>query len=187
MGVVYKARDPNIDRIVAIKTILFLNLGPDDPEYRQRFCDEARAAGRLSHPGIVTIFDVESNPDSTSPYIVMEYVEGKPFNKLLDDNGGRLPLDPALRLVQEVAEALQLAHNQGVVHRDIKPENIIVTTDGRAKIADFGIATFAPRRSYCSGRMCEDRKSGAIEVSMPAARVDWFECNTRACRKPRPF
>jgi len=122
MGIVYKARDPKIDRSVAIKTILLFNLDrSDEHEYRERFYEEARSAGRLSHPGIVTVFDVEPNPGNTNPYIVMEFVDGKPLNKLLADNDGRLPLDPALRLIQEIAEALHLAHSQGVVHRDIKP------------------------------------------------------------------
>jgi serine/threonine-protein kinase len=141
MGIVYKAHDPKIDRIVAVKTILLFDLGPpDEKEYRQRFYEEARTAGRLSHPGIVTVFDVEPSPDNGNPYIVMEYVDGKSLNKLLAENKGGLPLGTALRLAQEVAEALQFAHSQGVVHRDIKPENILVTPEGRAKIADFGIA-----------------------------------------------
>jgi eukaryotic-like serine/threonine-protein kinase len=141
MGIVYKAYDPKIDRTVAVKTILLFGLEPlQEKEYRERFYEEARAAGRLSHPGIVTIFDVEPNPENAKPYIVMEYVEGKSLSKLLGENGGRLPMGPALALGQEVAEALHLAHSQGVVHRDIKPENILVTPEGHAKIADFGIA-----------------------------------------------
>jgi eukaryotic-like serine/threonine-protein kinase len=154
MGIVYKARDPKIDRTVAIKTILLFDLdGANEKEYRQRFFEEARAAGRLSHPGIVTVFDVEPHPENANPYIVMEYVEGKPLDKLLEDNGGRLPMGPALRLGQEIAEALHLAHSQGVIHRDIKPENILVTTEGRAKIADFGIARLDHGHMTVPGRM----------------------------------
>ena len=154
MGVVYKARDPKIDRIVAIKTILLFDLnGPDQQEYQERFQEEARAAGRLSHPGIVTIFDVESDPENAHPHIVMEYVDGKPLSKLLDDNGGRLPLEPALRLAQEIAEALHLAHSQGIVHRDVKPENILVTPEGHPKIADFGIARLDHGHLTVPGRM----------------------------------
>jgi serine/threonine-protein kinase len=154
MGIVYKARDPKIDRTVAIKTILLFDLdGANEKEYRHRFFEEARAAGRLSHPGIVTVFDVEPNPENANPYIVMEYVEGKPLDKLLEDNGGRLPMGPALRLGQEIAEALHLAHSQGVIHRDIKPENILVTTEGRAKIADFGIARLDHGHMTVPGRM----------------------------------
>src|ERR1700693_5643134 len=141
MGVVYKARDPKIDRIVAVKTILLFDFDPTEGrEYRERFYQEARAAGRLSHPGIVTIFDVGTNPENNNPYIVMEYVAGSSLDKLLLGNKDGLPLGPALQLVQEIAEALDCAHNQGVIHRDIKPENILITAEGRAKIADFGIA-----------------------------------------------
>ena len=154
MGIVYKARDPEIDRVVAIKTILCLDLDPSDQkEYRERFHEEGRAAGRLSHPGIVTVFDVEPNPENAHPYIVMEYVDGKPLNKLLEDNGGRLPLDTALRLAQQVAEALHLAHSQGIIHRDLKPENILLTAEGHAKIADFGIARLDYGHLTLPGRM----------------------------------
>jgi serine/threonine-protein kinase len=141
MGVVFKARDPKIGRIVAIKTILlFTSAGAEQEEQRARFYEEARAAGRLSNAGIVTIFDVGRNPEDGNPYIVMEYVDGKPLNQLLKDGGGRLPLLSALRLAEEIAEALHFAHGLGVIHRDIKPENILVTVDGHPKIADFGIA-----------------------------------------------
>jgi eukaryotic-like serine/threonine-protein kinase len=154
MGIVYKAHDPKIDRIVAVKTILLFDLEPpDEQEYRERFYEEARTAGRLSHPGIVTVFDVEPNPGNANLYIVMEYVDGKSLNKLLAENDGRLPLGPALRLAQEIAEALYFAHSQGVVHRDIKPENILVTPEGHTKIADFGIARLDHGHLTVPGRM----------------------------------
>jgi eukaryotic-like serine/threonine-protein kinase len=141
MGIVYKARDPKIDRLVAIKTIsLFGQEAEDGREYRERFVFEARAAGRLSHPGIVTIFDVGEEPENHDPYIVMEYVTGDSLRKLLAADNKKMPLRPALELVQQLAEALHYAHSQGVIHRDIKPSNILVTTGWRAKIADFGIA-----------------------------------------------
>jgi len=141
MGVVYRARDPKIDRLVAIKTISLLGQEPEDVrEYRERFVLEARAAGRLSHPGIVTIFDVGEEPESRDPYIVMEYVNGESLRKLLAAENKKIPLRSALQLVQELAEALHYAHSQGVIHRDIKPSNVLVTPDWHAKIADFGIA-----------------------------------------------
>jgi len=141
MGVVYRARDPKIDRLVAIKTISLLGQEPEDVrEYRERFVLEARAAGRLSHPGIVTIFDVGEEPENRDPYIVMEYVNGESLRKLLDAENKKIPLRSALQLVQELAEALHYAHSRGVIHRDIKPSNILVTPDWHAKIADFGIA-----------------------------------------------
>jgi|SRR5579862_8898483 len=141
MGVVYRARDPKIDRLVAIKTIsLFTQEEEDLGDYRERFAFEARAAGRLSHPGIVTIYDVGEEPDNHDPYIVMEYVTGESLRKLLAAENKKIPLQPALQLVQELANALHYAHSQGVIHRDIKPSNILVTTGWHAKIADFGIA-----------------------------------------------
>lgn len=141
MGVVYRARDPKIDRTVAIKTVALSGLEPDaEQEYRERFVVEARAAGRLSHPGIVAIFDVGEEAETRAPYLVMEYIEGQSLQKLLSGENGRLPLSTVLHLIEEVAEALHHAHTQGVVHRDIKPANILVTADGHPKIADFGIA-----------------------------------------------
>ena len=141
MGVVYRARDPRIDRTVAIKTVSLLGLEPDaEREYRDRFVVEARAAGRLSHPRIVTIFDVAEDPNTLTPYIVMEYVSGRSLEEMLCTENGTFTLDTALQLTQELAEALDYAHAQGIVHRDVKPSNIIVAEDGHPKIADFGIA-----------------------------------------------
>jgi serine/threonine protein kinase len=140
MGVVYQARDPQIDRLVAVKTVSLSGQEPDEEkEFRLRFMHEAQAAGRLHHPGIVAIFDVGENPENQDPYIVMEYVAGEPLNRLLKREK-KLPLEKALQLAHEIAEALDYAHTQGVIHRDIKPGNILVTESGHAKIADFGIA-----------------------------------------------
>lgn len=140
MGIVYKAHDPKINRFVAIKTISLQDQITEGDNYRARFFYEAEAAGRLSHPGIVTIFDAGEDPDTLTPYIVMEYVSGQSLEEVLSHENGKLPLDSALQLTQELAEALDYAHAQGIVHRDIKPSNIIMTEDGRPKIADFGIA-----------------------------------------------
>ena len=141
MGVVYKARDPKIDRFVALKTIFLAGQEPDaEREYRERFFFEAQAAGRLVHPGIVTIFDVGEEPERHDPYIVMEYIAGQSLSKLLSGEKKKLSFNNALRLAEELADALDYAHAQGVVHRDMKPANILVTEDGHAKIADFGIA-----------------------------------------------
>jgi len=141
MGVVYRAFDPKIHRTVAIKTISLA--GQDaghEKEYRERFAQEAQAAGRLSHPGIVTIFDAAEDSETHEPYLVMEYVAGKSLSKILSEANDKLPLNAAVQFAQEIAEALDCAHSQGVIHRDIKPANILVTEDGHAKIADFGVA-----------------------------------------------
>ena len=140
MGVVYQARDPQIDRLVAVKTVSLSGQEPDaEKEFRLRFTHEAQAAGRLHHAGIVSIFDVGENPENNEPYIVLEYVAGESLNRLLAREK-KIPLATALQLTAEIAEALDYAHAQGVIHRDIKPANILITETGHAKIADFGIA-----------------------------------------------
>src|SRR6202050_3661083 len=142
MGIVYKARDPKINRVVALKTISLAGQPAEEElEYRERFFREAEAAGRLSHPGIVTIFDVGEEPETHAPYIVMEFVAGQSLDKvLLARNDNKLLPEVALQVALELAEALDCAHGQGVVHRDLKPANILVTGDGHVKIADFGVA-----------------------------------------------
>ncbi|MFZ0294681.1 MAG: serine/threonine-protein kinase [Candidatus Sulfotelmatobacter sp.] len=153
MGVVYKARDPKINRVVAVKTISLAGQPADEEqEYRERFYREAEAAGRLSHPGIVTIFDVGEEPETRAPYIVMEFVGGQSLDKLLSAEDRKLPLETALQLTHELAEALDCAHGQGVVHRDLKPANILLTEDGRAKIADFGVAKLNLANHTLAGR-----------------------------------
>jgi eukaryotic-like serine/threonine-protein kinase len=140
MGVVYKARDPQIDRLVAVKTVSLWGQEPEEEqEFRLRFGNEAQAAGRLHHPGIISVFDVGEDPENHDPYIVLEYVSGESLQRVLAREK-KLPLSKALKLSEELADALDYAHAQGVVHRDIKPANILVTEDGHAKIADFGIA-----------------------------------------------
>jgi serine/threonine protein kinase len=153
VGVVYKARDPKINRVVAIKTFSLAGQPPEDEkDFRDRFVREAEAAGRLSHPGIVTIFDVGEEPDTRAPYIVMEYVGGRSLDKVLAENDNRLPTETALQLTHELAEALDCAHGQGVVHRDLKPANILITEDGHAKIADFGVAKLNLANQTLAGR-----------------------------------
>ena len=142
MGVVYRAVDPAIGRTVAIKTIPLD--GPDEgqnPELRMRLLRESQAGGRLSHPNIVAVFDV--NEQGRTAYIVMEYVAGQTLAQLVAPNSPALPAREALRIVEDCAKALDYAHSCGVVHRDIKPANIMLQTDGTVKIADFGIAKAA--------------------------------------------
>ena len=139
MGVVYLARDPIIDREVALKT-LRVDLDTDlAEEFRERFMREARAAGRLSHPGIVTIHDVGEDPSSGLVFIAMEFARGRDLKEVLH-SGHRFRPAEAARIVAEVATALDYAHSMGVVHRDVKPANIILTEGGRIRIMDFGVA-----------------------------------------------
>src|ERR1700723_768168 len=154
MGVVYKARDPKINRWVAVKTISLAGQEPEEErEYRERFYREAEAAGRLSHPGIVTIFDVGEEPETRAPYIVMEFVGGPSLDRLLLGSNQKIPLETALQLTLELADALDCAHGQGVVHRDLKPANILLTEDGHAKIADFGVAKLNLSNNTLGGRV----------------------------------
>lgn len=141
MGMVHKAHDPAIDRVVAVKVMRAEVLEPSArDEYLERFRIEVRAAGRCQHPAIVAVYDF--GEQEGSPYIVMEYVEGPTLSAMLKDAGAdRRAVAPRLAAAMlQVLEGLDLAHSLGVIHRDIKPANILVTSDGRAKIADFGIA-----------------------------------------------
>ena len=138
MGVVYKAKDPFIDRNVAVKIINLQEIKPDEKEeYKTLFYQEARAAGQLNHPNIVTIHDVGESEGMA--YIAMELLEGKELHQLLK-NGQVLPLEVTLDIVIQVATGLSYAHKHDIVHRDIKPSNIMVLEDKIVKIADFGIA-----------------------------------------------
>jgi serine/threonine protein kinase/tetratricopeptide (TPR) repeat protein len=137
MGVVYKARDPRLQRTVALKV-----LRPDrsaDPVRRARLLREARAAAALNHPHIVTIHDIAS--EGGVDFIVMEHVSGHSLGSLVVGRG--LPVAEALRIGIQVADALAASHAVGVVHRDLKPSNVMIAPDGRAKVLDFGLATFA--------------------------------------------
>jgi len=137
MGVVYKAVDPIIDRTVAIKTIN-LNLSRQElEEYEARFQQEIKAAGRLNHPNIVTIYDV-GKTDQVA-YMAMEFLEGKELKDIIA-SGELLPADQIVDITAQVADGLWFAHQQDIVHRDVKPSNIMVMKGGMAKITDFGIA-----------------------------------------------
>jgi serine/threonine protein kinase len=138
MGIVYKAVDPDIDREVAIKTI---NFGPQieegNEELVKRFMREAQSAGKLTHPHIVTIYEVGSDGDMT--YIVMQYVEGQSLQKLIA-KGKTFSHEEIVRLFTQISSALDTAHAKGVIHRDIKPGNILIDQAGDAHIVDFGVA-----------------------------------------------
>jgi serine/threonine-protein kinase len=137
MGTVYKAVDPIIDRTVAIKTIN-LNLSKQElEEYQARFSQEIKAAGRLNHPNIVTVYDV-GKTDQVA-YMAMEYLEGAELKDIIN-SGKLLGVPEVVDIVAQVADGLWFAHQQDIVHRDVKPSNIMVLKGGIAKITDFGIA-----------------------------------------------
>ncbi len=138
MGTVYEARDPNLDRRVAIKTIAVHGLSPEGAaDYEARFRVEARSAARLQHPNIVSVYD--SGRDGETAYLVMEYVEGQDLKHHLD-RGITYTLDQTLRIMRDLLAALAYAHAQNVVHRDVKPANLLIEADGRVKLTDFGVA-----------------------------------------------
>ncbi|HEX7838102.1 MAG TPA: serine/threonine-protein kinase [Kofleriaceae bacterium] len=140
MGVVYKARDPLLDRVVAVKTIM----SPQGQGRRvrsaflERFQREAKAAAKMQHPAIVTIFDVGLDEDSGAPFMVLEYLPGESLADRLDRV--RFPLSRGVQIALDLASALSFAHRQRIVHRDVKPANVLHAGDNRWKLADFGIA-----------------------------------------------
>ena len=155
MGEVYKARDTRLDRTVAIKVL------PEhvasDPDLKKRFEREAKTVAALSQPNICPVFDV-GNQDGID-FLVMEYLEGETLAQRLEK--GALPLDQALQIAIEIADALDKAHRQGIVHRDLKPGNIMLTKTG-AKLLDFGLAKLRP-----SGTVGAEGFSAAATQSEP--------------------
>jgi serine/threonine protein kinase len=137
MGVVYKATDSILERTVAVKTVNMALERDGADRYEARFYQEARAAGGLNHPNIVTVYDVGKSGEVV--FMAMEYIEGPELRTLIVE-GRPLPVSQALSIAAQVAEGLAYAHQHGVVHRDIKPANIMVQAEGPVKITDFGIA-----------------------------------------------
>ncbi len=178
MGVVYEALDPDIHRNVAIKAIRSALLAPEarDLDGENRFRNEAQAAGRLSHPNIVSVYEyAQTGPQR---YIAMEYVAGVSLHETVV-HGFRLPLADTLSVIVQLLDALECAHAQGVWHRDIKPANLLLTAEGRLKVTDFGIARIDG--SGCThhttvlgspGYMAPERYTDEA----PDARVDIFSC-----------
>ena len=178
MGVVYKARDPLIDRIVAIKTI-FLDLSTtESAAFEQRFYREAKSAGRLNHSNIVTIHDVGKS--NTIAYIAMEFLDGQSLREILD-SGVVLPPEKIADIVAQVADGLAFAHEKGIVHRDIKPSNIMVSESGSVKITDFGIALLPTGSRTMAGNVFGSPKYMSPEQVMGRSvdgRADIFSLGT---------
>jgi eukaryotic-like serine/threonine-protein kinase len=156
MGMVYRAKDPAMDRVVAIKTIISVALKSEhESEFRERFYREARAAGGLAHPGIVPVFDVGEHEGV--PFLVMEFISGRTLAEAIK-KGERLTPERACEIGLRVAEALGYAHQRGVIHRDVKPANIMLTSKEaygieRPKITDFGVAKLAEGRTTLTGQL----------------------------------
>ena len=163
VGMVYKALDPLIARTVAIKTVPIVRLKEEGSEFEARFLREAQSAGRLSHPNIVTIYDVGEADDYA--YIAMEYLRGTTLREVM--NIGPMPLDLVISTAQQVAEALAYAHDHGVIHRDIKPSNIVITLPhGQVKLTDFGIAHLVNSDNTYAGLMLGSPRYMSPEQAM---------------------
>jgi eukaryotic-like serine/threonine-protein kinase len=142
MGVVYEGRDPNLDRRVAIKTVRVVGMAANEiAEYEQRFKTEARSAGRLQHPNIVSVYDSDKHVDAMgqTAFIVMEFVQGEDLKHFLDQ-GKRFSLEQTAYMMSDLLAALDYAHKNKIIHRDIKPANMLLTREGRVKLTDFGVA-----------------------------------------------
>jgi eukaryotic-like serine/threonine-protein kinase len=142
MGVVYEGRDPNLDRRVAIKTVRVIGMAAHEiAEYEQRFKTEARSAGRLQHPNVVSVYDSDTHVDALgqTAYIVMEFVQGEDLKHFLDQ-GKRFSLEQTAFMMSDLLAALDYAHRNKIIHRDIKPANMLLTREGRIKLTDFGVA-----------------------------------------------
>jgi serine/threonine protein kinase/Flp pilus assembly protein TadD len=157
MGVVYKARDTKLDRDVALKFLPSQSF--QSASDRSRFLAEARAAAALHHPNVCSIFDIQEIHDEQ--FMVMEYVEGRTLRSLVD--AGPLPVAEGLALFLHLVDGLRAAHRRGIIHRDIKPENVLITPDGVAKIADFGLALARGSRRT----VAEGTREGTISYMAP--------------------
>src|SRR5262245_11317386 len=153
MGEVYAARDTRLDRTVAI-TVLPASFANDADRLR-RFEQEARATSALNHPNILTVYDIGSHEGA--PYIVAELLEGEELREPL--KRGSIASRKAVDYARQIANGLAAAHAKGIVHRDLKPENLFVTTDGRVKILDFGLAKLRPQRL------------GEVDADAPTAKL----------------
>ena len=164
MGAVYKARQPRLDRLVALK---ILTCDREDATHEARFVErfqrEARALAKLSHPNIVAMY--EFGQAEALPYFIMEHVEGLNLRQL--ERAGKLSPREALEIIPQICEALQFAHDEGIVHRDIKPENILLDKKGRVKIADFGIAKIVGREGDRANLTAEQQVIGTPHYMSP--------------------
>jgi serine/threonine-protein kinase len=178
MGVVYLANDAMLGRRVALKTISlsFAVSQKEQREFEERFFREAAAAGQLSHPGILLVYDVGQEKETGLFCMALEYLLGKPLDALVS-LGRPLEWREALRTIARVADALQHAHSRGVIHRDIKPGNIMILESGEPKVLDFGIARLPSDKLTASGRLMGSpayMSPEQVAGREPDARTDIF-------------
>jgi serine/threonine-protein kinase len=172
MGVVYRAEDPNLDRTVALKTISLEKDAEGRADYHKRFLLEAKAAGKLSHPNIVTVHDF-GEVDGLA-YMAMELLEGTDLRQRVQQ--GAIPAVEAVEIACQVAEGLAFAHQRGIVHRDIKPANIMLPERGPAKITDFGLARMRLADHKTSTGSCWARRATCRPSRSPRSR--WTTART---------
>ncbi|HVS70561.1 MAG TPA: protein kinase [Phycisphaerae bacterium] len=177
MGAVYKARQKSLDRFVALKI-----LPPEiakDPSFAARFAREAQALAKLNHPHIVTLYEfgTRGDPASPLPYFLMEFIDGLSLRQVI--KAGTVAPTEALAIVPQICDALQFAHDHGIVHRDIKPENILLTKTGQVKIADFGIAKIVTQDSGPAGST-QDLRLGTPQYMAPEQHADPAAVDHRA-------
>ena len=166
MGVVYKARQKALDRVVALKVLPPASAA--SPGFTERFAREAKALARLTHPHIVAVHDFGQSGDAAGGalcWLVMEYVDGMNVREAM--RAGRITSKEALAIVPQICDALQYAHDRGVVHRDIKPENVLIDRDGRVKVADFGLAKLATRDAGDASLTGAQQVMGTVHYMAP--------------------
>jgi len=161
MGAVYKPRQPALDRVVALK--ILPSKGASGGNFEERFSREARALARLSHPNIVAVH--EFGQAGALHFFIMEFVDGANLRQL--EQAGRLSPRAALQIIPQICDAVQYAHDEGIVHRDIKPENVLVDRKGRVKIADFGLAKIVGVEGGSSRLTAEGQVMGTPHYMAP--------------------
>ena len=175
MGIVYRARQTELDRVVALK--LLPPAPAHDPAFAERFAREAKALAKLNHPNIVTIHD-SGRSEGGLYYFLMEFVDGPDLRRVIESR--ELTPQQALAIVPQICDALQYAHDQGVVHRDIKPENVLLDREGRVKIADFGLAKLLGRSAEDTGLTRSRQVMGTPRYMAPEQAQDPHNVDHRA-------